>query len=80
MKGKSCTKVNEEKTDTLYQCSCKNFYDCEFPRLRLEASNGGFNVSLNSSQYIKYDYNTLKCIVLLEPDRFNADGGAWRLG
>lgn len=41
---------------------------------------GGFNLTLNSSQYIKYDFVSLRCIILFEPDYFNIDGGAWRFG
>lgn len=83
MKTKDCRKVNEQ-TNSLFTCVCKNFYDCGFPKLKiyLKTPNKpqGFNLTLNSSQYIRYDFATLRCIVLLEPDHFNVDGGAWRLG
>lgn len=39
-----------------------------------------FNLTLNSSQYIRYDLKTLRCVILLEADYFDIDGGAWRFG
>ena len=60
-------------------------YDCDFPNLKINIRNSfndgmNFNLTLNSSQYIKYDYVTLRCIIMIEPDVFEIDGGSWRLG
>jgi len=84
MVTKDCKKVND-KANSLFTCVCKNFYDCGFPKLKIHLKTPGspsigFNLTLNSSQYIRYDFGTLRCIVLLEPDHFGIDGGAWRLG
>lgn len=78
MQNKVCTRLSQA-SDSLYTCQCRNFYDCEFPRLRLHTADG-FNISLNSSQYIVYDYSTLQCVIQIIPDHANLDGGAWRLG
>jgi hypothetical protein len=84
MKTKDCRKI-DESVNSLFTCECKNFYDCGFPKLKIflktnNSQDPGFNLTLNSSQYIRYDFATLRCIILLEPDHFLIDGGAWRLG
>jgi hypothetical protein len=83
MRYKECVKV-DETPQSLFTCKCRNFYDCQFPCLKLyvrnEQGGGGFNLTLNSSQYIRYDYGKLRCVVMLEPDVSNQDQGAWRLG
>ena len=66
MAQKKCTRLSQAQ-DSLYTCQCRNFYDCEFPKLRLQTPDG-FNITLNSSQYIVYDYNTLQCVIQILPD------------
>ena len=78
MQNKTCFRLTEDP-DSLYSCSCKNFYDCDFPRIKLQLSNQT-NLTLNSSQYIRYDYAKLRCVVLIEGDYQNLDKGNWRLG
>lgn len=61
MSYKECTKL-DESPNSLFTCKCKNFYDCEFPKLKINLKNPeyyrGFNLTLNSSQYIRYDFTT----------------------
>jgi hypothetical protein len=84
MKTKNCMKMDVESPYSLFICECRNLYDCDFPKLKIHlkipGADQGFNLTLNSSQYIRYDYRSLRCIILLEPDYLNVDGGAWRLG